>query len=280
MTTDRFTGFPPAAFEFYDGLEVDNSRTYWHANKATYEQTIRDPMAALLAALPEAYGPFHVFRPNRDVRFSADKSPYKTAHGAVSESSGGGSYYLQFSGGGVLVASGMYMLAPDQLARFRAAVAEDRSGEKLEQVIKDLRRSKIAVEAGHDEPLKTAPRGYPKDHPRIERLRWKACMASTEFASPSVVGSKKLFDRVVGFWERTAPLVTWLEQHVGPDDAPPRAPVIKATGRSLVEVRVARSARASKPLPVLKAGFRGSLRSHLNQRHGYWESQPAASVAQ
>lgn len=216
----QFNGFPPAALEFYDGLEEDNSRRYWLANKATFERSIREPMAALLAELPAAYGTFHVFRPNRDVRFSADKSPYKTAHGAVSQTTGGGSYYLQISSAGLLVASGMYMLAPDQLERFRAAVAEDDGGEQLENVIKDLRRAKIAVEPRHDEPLKTAPRGYPKHHPRIERLRWKACMASTEFASPSVVDSKRLRDRIVGFWERTAPLVGWLEQHVGPARIP------------------------------------------------------------
>ena len=186
----KFRGFPLEALEFYDGLEENNSRTYWLANKAMFEQAVREPMAALLAGLPETYGSFHLFRPNRDVRFSADKSPYKTAQGAASGTEAGGTYYLQISSAGLLVASGMYMLAPDQLARFREAVAEDSSGEDLEQVIKDLRRAKIAVEAGHDEPLKSAPRGYPKDHPRIERLRWKACMASTEIATPSVLASK------------------------------------------------------------------------------------------
>ncbi len=220
LAPDRFAGFPAEAFTFYDGLEEDNSRTYWQANRPTFERAVRTPMAALLAELPEAYGPFHVFRPNRDVRFSADKSPYKTAHGAVSETAAGGTYYVQISSAGLLVASGMYMMAPDQLARFRAAVAEDASGEELEQVIKDLRRAKVAVEAGHDEPLKTAPRGYAKDHSRIERLRWKACMASTEITGASLLGSKRLRERAVAFWERTGPLVAWLEQHVGSSTIP------------------------------------------------------------
>jgi uncharacterized protein (TIGR02453 family) len=220
MTRDRFGGFPPAAFEFYDGLEEDNSRSYWQANKATFEEAVRAPMAALLAELPAAYGEFHVFRPNRDVRFSADKSPYKIQHGAVSKTATGGTYYIQVSSAGLLVASGMYMLAPDQLTRFRAAVAADRSGEQLEQVIKELRRAKITVEPGHDEPLKTAPRGYAKDHPRIERLRWKACMASIEIASPSVLGSGRLRQRVVERLRRMQPLVDWLEQHVGSTTLP------------------------------------------------------------
>ena len=216
----QFRGFPPVAFEFYDGLEENNSRTYWLANKATFEQAVREPMAALLAGLPDAYGPFHMFRPNRDVRFSADKSPYKTAQGAVSEATAGGTYYLQISSAGLLVASGMYMMAPDQLARFRSAIDEDYCGEELERVINDLHRAKIAVEPGHDAPLKTAPRGYAKDHPRIERLRWKACMASTEITSPAVLGSKRLRDRAIAFFERAAPLVAWLERHVGPTTMP------------------------------------------------------------
>jgi uncharacterized protein (TIGR02453 family) len=217
---DRFAGFPPAALEFYEGLEADNSRTYWQAHKATFEQAVRAPMAALLAELPEEYQPFHVFRPNRDVRFSADKSPYKTIHGAGSETAGGAVHYLHVSSEGLLVASGMYALAPDQLERFRAAVAAEDTGPQLEQVIAKTRRSRIQVASGHDEPLKSAPRGYPRDHPRIELLRWKGCMASTEIGDASVLGSSRLRQRVVDVWRRTQPLVEWLERNVGPSTQP------------------------------------------------------------
>jgi uncharacterized protein (TIGR02453 family) len=177
-------------------------------------------MAALLAGLPEQYQPFHVFRPNRDVRFSADKSPYKTMHGAGSETAGGAVHYLHLSSAGLLVASGMYMLAPDQLERFRSAVAAGDTGPQLEQLITKIRRSRIQVGSGHDEPLKSAPRGYPRDHPRIELLRWKGCMASTELHGVSVLGSSRLSQRVVEFWQRTQPLVDWLERCVGPSTQP------------------------------------------------------------
>jgi len=63
-----FTGFPPAALHFYEGLLADNSRTYGLANKNVYEQAVRGPLLALLDELAD-YGPFHVFRPNRVVRF-------------------------------------------------------------------------------------------------------------------------------------------------------------------------------------------------------------------
>jgi len=217
---DRFTGFPSAAFEFYDGLEADNSRAYWQANKSTFESAVRGPMAALLAGLPEQYHPFHVFRPSRDVRFSADKSPYKTIHGAGSETADGSVHYLHVSSAGLLVASGMYMLAPDQLARFRSAVAADDTGPQLEQLISGLRRARIEVASGHDEPLKTAPRAYPRDHPRIDLLRWKGCLASTEISGATVLRSSRLRQRVLDLWHRTEPLVGWLEQHVGPTTQP------------------------------------------------------------
>lgn len=219
-TPTPFTGFPPEALAFYDGLEEDNSRSYWLANKTTFEDAVRAPMAALLAALPQAYQPFRAFRPHRDLRFSSDKSPYKTQHGAVGETDRGVTWYVHVGGEGVLVASGMYVMAVDQLARFRRAVADDTSGPHLERLVADLHRSKITVGPGLDEPLKTAPRGYPRDHPRIGLLRWKACVASAVIGSPSVIHSNRLRGRVVSTWEHTASLVAWLEQHVGPSNLP------------------------------------------------------------
>ena len=78
MTTPtRLSGFSPAATEFFEDLEDQNTREFWLAHKDVFDREIRDPMAALLDSLPEEYQPFKVFRMNRDIRFSADKSPYK-----------------------------------------------------------------------------------------------------------------------------------------------------------------------------------------------------------
>ena len=121
-----FTGWPAAAIEFYDGLEEDNSRSYWQANRAVYERAVKAPMDGLLAELAAEFGVGRIFRPNRDVRFSVDKSPYKTAIGATLEHGG----YIQLSAAGLACGSGMYVMAPDQLERFRAAVADDRTGRR------------------------------------------------------------------------------------------------------------------------------------------------------
>src|SRR5256884_8228741 len=119
-----FRGWPAEAIEFYEGLEADNSRTYWQANKKVYEQAVQGPMEELLAELAPEFGEGKIYRPYRDVRFSADKTPYKTAMGA-SLATGG---YVQFSTEGLAAGSGMWMMEADQLERYRRAVADDRTG--------------------------------------------------------------------------------------------------------------------------------------------------------
>mgnify|MGYP001791699231 CR=1 FL=1 len=77
-----FTGWTDAALDFFEGLEIDNSRAYWQAHKNVYDEQVRAPMEALLAELSKEFGEGKVFRPHRDIRFSADKTPYKNQSGA------------------------------------------------------------------------------------------------------------------------------------------------------------------------------------------------------
>ena len=84
-----FAGFPTAAFDFFARLELDNSKSFWTENKSVYDETIKESFAELSDAIERRYGRLHVFRPYRDVRFAKDKTPYKTAAGAVTESQGG-----------------------------------------------------------------------------------------------------------------------------------------------------------------------------------------------
>jgi uncharacterized protein (TIGR02453 family) len=167
-------------------------------------------MVELLAALEPEFGAGKIFRPNRDVRFSTDKSPYKTAIGATLHRGG----YIQLSAAGLAAGSGMYMMAPDQLDRYRRAVADDTSGKELVDVIEDVRRHRIDVN-GHD-TLKTAPRGYPNDHPRIDLLRNKGLVAWQEWPVAGWLGTAKARDRVVAFLRAAQPLSQWLDAHVGP----------------------------------------------------------------
>ena len=178
MTTPtRVSGFSPAATEFFEDLEDQNTREFWLAHKDLFEREVREPMAALLDSLPEEYQPFKVFRMNRDIRFSPDKSPYKTMHGAA-HGMPGAVHYLHLDASGLMVACGSYMMPPDELERYRQAVAADSSGEELAEILAELgRRRSVHLDPGGAEPLKTAPRGYPRDHPRASLLRQKGVIA-------------------------------------------------------------------------------------------------------
>jgi len=213
-----FSGFPEAAFTFYERLAADNSRTFWHANKSEYQASVRAPLDALLADLHE-YGPFHVFRPYKDVRFSKDKVPYKDHQGAYGESQGGAGFYVQLSASGLMAATGYYAMASDQLARFREAVDAEAVGEQIASITGALVRKGFTV--GAIGALKTAPRGYPKDHPRIELLRRKGLMVSRHWEPASWMGTKSVVKRVRDAWTVASEMNEWLDAHVGPSTLAP-----------------------------------------------------------
>ncbi|RPI04214.1 MAG: DUF2461 family protein, partial [Actinobacteria bacterium] len=97
----QFRGWPAEAITFYEGLEADNSKTFWTANKDVYESAVVAPFRALSDEVAESFGPLRLFRPYRDVRFSKDKSPYKTGQGAVTESEEGAIYYAALAAAGL-----------------------------------------------------------------------------------------------------------------------------------------------------------------------------------
>lgn len=217
-----FRGWPQDALEFYEGLEANNSKTYWLTHKTTYDECVRAPFVELSESVEREFGPLRVFRPNRDVRFSKDKSPYKTAAAAATESDGGAAYYVQISSGGLYVGSGYYHLATDQLERYRVAVADSRSGPQLARAVAAIRKQKYSVDSR--DSLTRAPRGYPQDHPRIELLRYKGMHAGREFGGPRWLHSAGALDRIVTTWRDAGPMNRWLDKHVGPSTLPPPEP--------------------------------------------------------
>jgi uncharacterized protein (TIGR02453 family) len=207
------TGFRAAATRFFQDLEDDNSREFWLANADRYDREVKQPMLALLESLPERYQPFRLYRMNRDLRFTKDKSPYKTQQGALSEA-GGGDYYLHIDGSGLLVAAGAYQLEPDQLERYRAAVDDGRKGKALERILADLEQQDLETAMGMP-ALKTAPRGYAKDHPRIDLLRRKGLVGSRTLTGTALRDGDGVRDFVVETFTACEPLVAWLAKHVG-----------------------------------------------------------------
>lgn len=219
----RFEGWPPQAFAWFEGLEQDNSKAYFGGTREVYEACVKAPLLALVEELRDEFGPAHVFRPHRDLRFAADRSaPYKTQASAVlGERHGAGpAYYVEVSMDGLLAASGYYRLSRDQLARYRQAVDEERAGRSLERVV-------AAVEAeGHrvaGEALRVAPRGFARDHPRIRLLRHKGLTLMADLPPGPALSSRRALAHVRETWRAAAPLNDWLDTHVGPPQDPPPA---------------------------------------------------------
>ena len=138
-----FTGIPPEALDFYERLEADNNKAFWEANKTTYRDVVKASITALCEELGE-YGPFHVFRPYQDARFSKNRPPYKTQQGAYGEGEGGTGYYFHISRQGLLVAAGYYSMMRDQLERFRAAVDAEHTGKEIAGIV-STRRATLAT---------------------------------------------------------------------------------------------------------------------------------------
>lgn len=206
-------GFPPAAIAFYEGLEADNSRDYFQAHKQTYLDCVRAPMEALLEALEDEFGPAHLFRPHRDVRFSADKSPYKDHQGAIAGPSTALGLYAAISADGLVAGGGFRATDAGVTRRYRQAVDAPDSGQQLQRIVAALTADGFVVEA---EAVATAPRGYAKDHPRIELLRYRELKVLKHFGTPRWLGTPDVVGQVRAAWRAVLPLRDWAEHHVLP----------------------------------------------------------------
>ena len=208
-----FEGFPPEGPRFYAELETNNTRDWWLEHKDVYERAVHEPMLALLDALSEEFGPGKAFRPNRDVRFSPDKSPYKTYQGGFVALAEGIGYYLHLDATGLMVGGGFHAHTPETVARFRRAVDSEASGKELERVVGEVQDAGFTVGG---ERLKTVPREFPKDHPRAELLKHKSITAGITFGEPDWLGQPAAQDRIRDRWRQLRPFVEWLGEHVGP----------------------------------------------------------------
>lgn len=219
----RFPGFPPEARQFLRDLRSNNRREWFRPRKAEYEQHVRGPLLQLVAELGVSlteHSPRYlcipqrsVYRIYRDIRFSKDKSPYKTHAAAVFPPVGlgrhaGAGFYFHFSADDLLVGGGLY--APDSsgLRRIREEIAADPS--PLREILAEdgFRRVFGGLEG---QRLKRTPRGYARDHPAADLLRYKqflagASLPAAEIEKPSIGG---LIDR---HFRAISPLLEYLNR--------------------------------------------------------------------
>lgn len=225
MTDLHFTGFPSDAFRFYAELadDANNHRAWFDEHRDTYERRVRVPMEALLArADDDGWGNGKVFRPNRDVRFSNDKRPYKTHCGAViafRDGTARASRYLQLDATGMMAGIGYWELSRDQVERLRTAIDDPRSGEELVHLVEVARAAGCEILGSE---LKRAPRGYSPDHPRIDLLRHKRLAVSRRWPVEPWMHTGEAYDQVTRTWADGGDVAAWLESNVGAAREPRR----------------------------------------------------------
>ena len=207
-----FAGFPVAALDFYDDLEVDNTKSFWTAHKHVYEEAVRGPMLALTAELEDEFGEAKVFRPYRDLRYSAqpgrDKSPYKDHQGAFVAAGPAVGWYVEIGSPGVRIGAGFYHPSSEQLAAIRAGIDDERRGTSLESMVAGIRRRRDWTVGG--DQVRSAPRGWPADHPRIELLRHRSLIVGRSYGFGERIQTRRLLTDVRRDWRTARPIVDWV----------------------------------------------------------------------
>lgn len=231
-----FSRFTPGALTFLRGLKRHNERPWFEANRPTYEREVLGPLRLLSEELdvrfarlaPEFVSPPKraLFRIHRDVRFSKDKSPYKThaalwvfhrdaGRGVGRDAHGGAGFYFHLEPGASMVAGGFWMPPRPLLSTLRDAIAEDRR--PFERIVKA--KPFVARFGGltDDEPgvrLTRVPRGFAPDHPAAHWLRFNSFTASRPLTDAEAL-SPKLVDTIMKDYAALLPLVRWLNGTLG-----------------------------------------------------------------
>ncbi len=213
-----FTGFGPAAFEFYEGLAADNSKVYWTRHADVYASDVAEPLRELAAAIEPEFGEPKIFRPYRDLRFSADRRPYhEYARLGVrpdrADGASTGVLFLALSADGLFLASGQYEPSREQLQRFRTLQDDPAVAADLDETLGDLAADGVPLDDGH--PLKTVPRGWSKDHPRIDLIRRTRLTASVQYPPAPEIHDRRCLELIVGSWRRLDRWNRWLDENVG-----------------------------------------------------------------
>ncbi len=203
-----FHGWPAEALDFFDDLATHNEKAWFHAHKHVYDECVREPMRALVAELEDEFGALVVSRPNRDVRFAHGRDPYKLEIYARSRERSASGWYVRVGADGMFAGGGAYQPDRERLARIRAAIDDERTGSQLAGIVEDLESS--GVELMRYGSVRTAPRGYRVDHPRIDLLRLVNLAGGRSWPPRAWLRTAAAKDRVVDAWHELEPLVDWL----------------------------------------------------------------------
>lgn len=222
--SEAFQGFTPQTVKFFNELRQHNNRAWFQERKPLYDREVLAPSRAFVAAMGERLQKIaplvsaepkvnqSLFRIYRDVRFSQDKSPYKThlgvwfweGPGPRMECSG---FYFHLDPPKVMLAVGMHCLPKFLLPPFRQAVADDNLGARLERAVAKVRRA--GYEVGGLK-YKRVPRGFDPEHPRQELLRYDSLWAAWEVDIPPELYTAELPAWCLPHFKAMLPLHQWL----------------------------------------------------------------------
>ncbi|WP_219413913.1 DUF2461 family protein [Pseudonocardia nigra] len=216
---DGFQGWPTDATAFLAEIAADNSAEFWAAHRHRHTAAVHAPMRALAADLEAEFGTLRVFRPYRNRRFRPDAPPYRTDTGGVALTAGGSVLAVVLSATALSASAGHWSFDGGQLRRYRAAV-DGPAGEDLGPLLNGL--VDWTVHPGR--ALTGRPRGHRADHPRIGLLRLRGLQVERSWPVGPWLGTREPLERVRAAWRAAAPLVAWLDAHVGPAEPEPPRP--------------------------------------------------------
>jgi uncharacterized protein (TIGR02453 family) len=223
--TAAFAGMPDQGLAFLEDLEERNTKEFFDAHRALFKEQVQAPFAALVEAaaarlrrdVPELGQP-KVFRIYRDLRFSKDKTPYKTSMSASVPSRPredgdgpgvGTGFYVNVGPAGLYTASGLYHAERADLERVRAAVADPATGPELEAILEEAAGRGLVPWL---DPLQRMPRAWPADHPRAGLLKARSLVLNRQHERAPWLQTAELLDHLVADWEAMIPFNRWLER--------------------------------------------------------------------
>ncbi len=227
--SDEFAGFPAGTFKFLKGLSANNTKAWFDDHRGDYDAFYVTPARDFVVAVgprlqkisptvqfaPKING--SIFRINRDIRFSKDKTPYKDHldmwfwHGDR-KGWGAPGFYMRLTANRLILGVGMHRFEKPQAEAFRNAVVDARAGKALEKAIAEV-TSAGPYELGA-RTRKTVPRGFDKDHPRAGLLLHDGLTVGLDVKVPAVAKTPAFVDYVADHCAAMTPIAKWLLKHV------------------------------------------------------------------
>jgi uncharacterized protein (TIGR02453 family) len=213
--TSTFAGFGKDLIKYYLQLEENNNREWFHSHRAMYDENVAFPLKKLAKDLSVDYAPVKIFRPYRNVRFWPDLPPLNEHASLTANAEANSAYYLRIDADGMLLGAGNWQPSKTQLASFRSIASTQAGARVIRSLLEKLQTQ--AFELSTDNALKSAPRGYAKDHPNIDLLRLKSLSLSAHFAPEPWLYSSECLNKVLLGWQTLAPWIQWLRSNLPPE---------------------------------------------------------------